>query len=70
MNVTSINISKKNLAPVSQKRLLAGETTNLKEKNVEKPVETPDLSHVKTLVANVQNSLNNTELQKWMKWSA
>ena len=62
MNVESINISQKSLAPGARKTLPAGKATNLKEENVEKPVEAPDSSHVKAVAADVQNNLPNTNL--------
>jgi flagellar protein FlaG len=62
MNVESINISQKSLAPGTQKRLPADQKINLKEENAEKPVKEPDSSHVKELLSDVRNRLNNVEL--------
>ncbi len=62
MYVEPINISQKSSAPGTQKRLPAEKTINLKTENVEKPVKEPDSSHIKALVADVQNKLNNTDL--------
>ena len=62
MNVESINISQKSLAPGARKTLPAGKATNLKNENVEKPVEAPDSSQVKALVADAQRNLNNIDL--------
>ena len=62
MDIESINISQINLAPGVRKTLPAGKSINLKEENVEKPVEAPDASHVKAVAAAVQNNLPNTDL--------
>ena len=62
MHVGSVNISQKSLALGSQGRLPADQKINLKEENDGKPVKEPDSSHVKELVADVQNRLNNVEL--------
>ena len=62
MNVEAINISQKSLAPGTQKTTPAGKATKIKKENVEKPVEAPDSSRVKALVADVQNNLSNIGL--------
>jgi flagellar protein FlaG len=62
MYVGPINISQKSSASETQKRLPADKAINLKEENVEKPVKEPDSSHVKALVADVQNKLNDVDL--------
>ena len=62
MNVESINISQKSLTPGARKALPAGKATRLKEENVEKPVQAPDSSQVKALVADVKNNLTSTDL--------
>jgi len=63
MYIEPINISQKSSASRTQKRLPAGKTINLKEKNVEKSVKEPGSSHVKALITDVQNNLNNVDLQ-------
>lgn len=63
MNVESINIPQKRLAPGSRKTLSADKAINLKEENVEKPVKEPDSSHVKAQVADFQNNLKNVSLR-------
>ena len=62
MNVESIKISQKSLAPGARKTLPAGKTTSLKGENVEKPVEAPDSSQVKAVVAEMKNNLTSTDL--------
>ena len=55
MNIEPTNISQKNSAPATQKRLPADNT-------VEKPVKEPDSRQIKALVQDAQNKLNNVDL--------
>ena len=63
MYVEPINISQKSLAPGTQKRLPADKGINLQAANAEKPDKEPDSSHVKALVADIQNNLKNVGLR-------
>ena len=59
MYIEPINISQKNTAPGTQKRLPADKGINLQAANAAKPDKVPDSSHVKALVADIKNNLHN-----------